>query len=464
MAGKGPNGRGSVHQDKHGRWWAQLSPDEYNKRPKRSAKTEAEAVALLATLEKERAQGLNPGEKDPTLAQFLDTWLELDVKPNAKSSTYEDRAWLVKHYMTPTIGVIRLRKLTAAHCQRRLNALLDRGLARSSVQIVRRRLITALNVAEQWRLLPPGSNPAKATKIATGDTDDEGDPLQRLTAAEAQTFLAHLEGHRLWALYFLALSYGLRQAELIGLRWTDIDLDRREIHIRSQVHRKKKEIRRTKPKTPKSRRTLLIDDVTAAVLKARAQLVRDERTFQQRKGKWKEHDLVFSSAVGTPLFASAVWVHCKNALAAAKLPAIPFHGLRHTAASVMLEQGVMLADVSEILGHANPGVTARLYLHGSDGGKRAAAEAMAHLFHQSRALPPQLHPEHNTHTVEADSNAQNALYADLPAGNAEHLDTHILTSPVMRPNAFFARLFVSENDRHSLPSAPGFAPALGGAL
>lgn len=381
--GKGPSGRGSVYEDKHGRWWAQLPPDEYKKRPKRSAATQAEAVKLLAELEKERAQGLNPGEKDPTCAQFFDTYLELHVKPTVRIGTYEDRVQHFANYVTPSIGTFRLRKLTVAQCQKLLNDLSGRGLALSTVQLVRRRLITALNVAEAWKLTPAGSNVAKATKVAGGDDEEEGDPLKRLTATEAQALLISLEGHRLYCLFFLALTYGMRQGELIGLRWTDIDLDRREIRIRTQVHRKKKEIRRTKPKTPKSRRTLLIDDATVAVLKAQAQLIHEERTFQQRQGKWKENGLVLPSQVGTPFYSSTIWKHCQTALKKAGLPTIPFHGLRHTAASVMLESGVMLADVSDILGHADPSITARLYLKSTEGGRRAAAETMTTLLRRA---------------------------------------------------------------------------------
>lgn len=383
MAGRGPNGRGTVYQDKHGRWWAQLPPDDYGKRPKRSAATEAEAVALLAELEKERSLGLNPGEKDPTVAQHLDNWLEISVKPNVRASTYEDRVWSVEHYIKPAIGTIRLRKLTAAHVQRMLNDMIARGLARSTIRLIRRYLITALLVAIEWKLLPPDENAAKRAKIASADDDEEGDPTKRLTADEARRLLAHLEGHRLYVLFFLAIAYGLRQAELIGLRWSDIDLERKEIRVRSQVHRKTGEIRRTKPKTPKSRRALLIDDATVAVLKRQAQHVHEERTFQQRKGKWKDHGLAFPSEVGTPLFGTAVWRHCKNALTHLGLPRIPFHGLRHTAANLMLENGVPLADVSEILGHSSPAITARLYLRGSDDGKRAAAETMTTLLRRA---------------------------------------------------------------------------------
>jgi integrase len=383
--GRGSNKTGTIYQDRHGKWWAQLPADEYGKRPKRSARIEADAVLLLAELEKERALGLNPGEQDPTVAQHLDNWLELDVRPNVKASTYEDRVWLTGRYITPAIGTIRLRKLTTAHCQRMLNDLLARPLARSTVALVRRRLITALNVAIAWKLLPPDENAARRTKFTETSADaEEGDPLQRLTAPEAQTLMGSMVGHRLYPLYFLALTYGMRQAELVGLRWIDVDLEKREIKIRTQVHRKRREIRRTKPKTPKSRRTLLIDDETVAVLRAQAENVHEERALQQRAGKWKEHGLVFPSQVGTPLFASTVWLHCKGALKRAGLPPIPFHGLRHTAASVMLERGVALPNVSEILGHANAGITARLYLHGSDEGKRAAAETMTSLFRRAR--------------------------------------------------------------------------------
>lgn len=383
--GRGPNKTGTIYQDKAGKWWAQLPADDYGKRPKKSARTEAQAVILLAELEQERAQGLNPSERDPTLAQHLDAWLEISVRPNLKKQVFEDRRYFIDHYLKPPLGAIKLKKLTAAHIQPMLNAMLDRGLARSTVRMARRHLVGALRVAIEWKLLPADENAAQRTKIPREAISDDRDPLHRLTTSQAQTLLRSLIGHRFYAIYFLALTYGMRQAELVGLRWSDVDLEGRVLRIRSQVHRKRKEIRRTAPKTPKSRRTLLLDDATVAVLKAQAQRVHEERTLQQRAGKWKEHGLVFPSQVGTPLFGSMLWRHCQTSLRRAKLPMIPFHGLRHTAASMMLENGVALPDVSEILGHANPGVTAKLYLHGSDDGKRAAAETMTALLRRANS-------------------------------------------------------------------------------
>lgn len=383
-SGRGPNRRGSIYESPKGsgRWIAQLPPDEYGKRPKRRADSEEEAVLKLGELERERSLGLNPGEKDPTVRQFFSNWLELSVKPNVKQSTYDDRVYFMEHYITPVIGAIRLRKLTAAHLQKLLNDLLARGLGRETVRLARQRLITALNVAIEWKLLAPDGNVARRTKVTRVD-DGERSRIPRLTADEAQRFLATVLNHRLYALYFLAFTYGLRQGELIGLRWTDIDLQRREIHIRSQVRRRKHEAVRSTPKTPKSRRTLLIDDMTVAILSAHAQRQQDERTHQQARGKWTENGLVFPSEVGTVFYGSGLNTQFKRVLKWADLPAVRFHAMRHTAACLMLESGVSLADVSEILGHANPAITARLYLHGSTAGKRAAAETMTTLLRRS---------------------------------------------------------------------------------
>lgn len=384
-SGRGPNGRGSIYESPKGsgRWIAQLPPDDYNKRPKRRASSEQDAVKKLAELEKERSQGLNPSEKDPTAAHFFDTWLELSVKPNVKQSTYDDRVYFMEHYITPDIGTIRLRKLTAAHIQKLLNDLLERGLARETVRLARQRMITALNVAIEWKLLPPDGNVARRTKIARAD-DHEQTKIPRLTADEAQRFLATVRTHRLYALYFLAFTYGLRQGELVGLRWTDIDLQRREIHIRSQVRRRTAVAVRSTPKTLKSRRTLLIDDATVQILAAHAAQQQHERTHQQQRGKWTDHGLAFPSEVGTAFYGSGLSTQFKRVLKWAALPNVRFHAMRHTAACLMLEHGVPLADVSEILGHANPAITARLYLHGSDAGKRAAAETMTTLLRRAQ--------------------------------------------------------------------------------
>lgn len=383
-SGRGPNGRGSIYESPKGSgiWWAQLPPDDYDKRPKRRATSEQEAVKKLAELEKERSQGLSLGEKDPTTAQFLDTWLDLSVKPNVKPTTYTDRVYFFSHYITPHIGTIRLRKLAATHIQRMLNEMIERGLARETVRLARQGLITALNVAIEWNLLAPDANVAKRTKIAPA-TEDESGKMRRLTAEQAQRLLDAVTQHRLYALYFLALIYGARQGELVGLRWTDVDLKKREIQLRSQIRRRSKDAVRSTPKTPKSRRTLPIDDVTVAVLSAHARKQQEERAHQQAHGKWTEQGLVFPTEVGTAFYASGLHAQFKRVLGWAELPDIRFHDMRHTAASLMLEHGVPLADVSEILGHANPAITARLYLHGSNAGKRQAAETMTALLRRT---------------------------------------------------------------------------------
>jgi len=371
--GKGTNRRGSIYQDKNGQWWAQLPPDAMGKRPKRSAKSEEDAVFKLTELEAERSRGLNPSEKQPTVEQWLRTWLEL-VKPGLRSNIYEHYVYVVGHYIVPHIGRVKLKELTKGHVQAALNTLREGGLSAGTVRLARTRLRSALEEAIEAHKIT--ENVAKKTKVAPDDDDDS--EMHILTIGQVRTFLTAITDHRLYALFYLALATGMRQAEMIGLRWSDIKFDERTIRVASQVHRRHKGIVRSRPKTPASRRTLPIDDELLAVLKSHQQNQNEEKRLLGTA--WHEHTMVFASEVGTPLFASALHRQFKSLLRAARLPDIRFHDLRHTAASLMLAAGVPLPDVSEMLGHANAGITAKLYLHGSDDGKKRAIETMGQLF------------------------------------------------------------------------------------
>lgn len=372
-SGKGANGRGSIYQDKHGTWWAQLPPDELGRRPKRSAKTEQEAVKKLAELEAERAKGINLSERSPTVEQWLTTWLEVIVKPNVRPNVYEDYANQCRLYIIPYIGRIQLSKLSKLHVQQMLNKLRESGRSIGTLRLARARIKSALNEAIEAKLI--SENVAKLAKLPTAD--DEDGEMHILTETQALFFLAALALHRLYALYFVALMTGARQAELVGLRWSDVDFTKRVIHIKSQLHNKRRAIVRSRPKTPKSRRTIPMDDVLIEVLREHQRSQLEEKRLLGTD--WKEYTLVFPSQIGTPLHHTSLHRHFKTAIRRLGMPDIRFHDLRHTAASLMLANGVPLADVSEILGHSNPAITARLYLHGSEEGKVKAIETMGRL-------------------------------------------------------------------------------------
>lgn len=371
---RGPNGRGSIYQDKHGVWWAQLPKGEDGKRPKRSAKTEAEAVVKLAELEKERAAGIVLSE-NPTVKELIDGWLTLMIQPNASARTFEDWKYQSKRYISDHIGTIRVKKLAASRVQQLFKKLLDSGLSPGTVRAVRKMLIAALETAITWRIVTENVAKGKNTRVPKPTST-----MRIWTDVQARRFLDAVESHRLGLLYVLALSLGLRQAELIGLTWSDVDYERRELHVRSQVRRHKKATLRKAPKMERPR-TIPLDDTLIAALRAHWRNQQEERRITEG---WVESGLIFPSERGTALFGSALWLHFKATTARVNLPPIRFHDTRHTAASLMLANGVSLADVAAILGHANPAITAKLYLHSFEDGRRAAVETMGRLL-QRRA-------------------------------------------------------------------------------
>jgi integrase len=208
------------------------------------------------------------------------------------------------------------------------------------------------------------------------------------------------EAHRLYALYFVALATGMRQAELIGLRWRNVQLiekDGKPPHIR--VH---EEIRpvdgkptRLPPKSKHSKRDIWLDPLTVTILQAHRVQQHDERMrWRSEIPNWNPNDLVFPSEVGTPLGHNNLRLHFKKALKRAyNLPkkkdqwteahkktfAIRFHDLRHSASSLMLLGGASNVDVKEILGHSSIAVTAAIYLHSYDDTKHAAVAGAAQL-------------------------------------------------------------------------------------
>lgn len=372
MRKKGTNRRGSIYQDKRGTWWAQLPPDDHGKRPKASARTEEEAVEKLKALEAKRAKRLNLQDARQTVEQLLSEWLDEFVAPTAKAKTLAGHRYVCAHYIVPHLGRIRLDQLGPLHIQRWLNALRSQGLSESTIQNAWTRLKTALNVALAARLIEENVLHNPTIKKPRSNAH-EIDPL---TVGQAGRLLDTVSGHRLEALYHVALALGLRRGELIGLRWTDINFARSEMHISSQLQRADGTLQRTTPK-PGRTRVLPLDTGLVAILRAHWQNQQEERRLLGTA--WKEHGLVFASEVGTPLSERSLDRQFQRALQRAKLPHKRLHDLRHTAATLMLSAGVPLIDVSKILGHASPEITARVYAHSLEEGRRRAVETVGRL-------------------------------------------------------------------------------------
>jgi integrase len=172
-------------------------------------------------------------------------------------------------------------------------------------------------------------------------------------------FLDAVRGDRFEALYTTAIATGMRQGELLALRWRDIELDARTVSVRHTLRLGTKTL--AEPKTDRARRTLRIGADVAAVL--REHRVRQLAERLAAGSRWRDNDFVFATSAGTPLDSRNVTHSLQTALGRAGLARQRFHDLRHAYATLMLEDGEELAVISRSLGHSNISTTADVYAH-----------------------------------------------------------------------------------------------------
>ena len=199
--------------------------------------------------------------------------------------------------------------------------------------------------------------------------------MATLSPEQARMLLETAASERLEALYVLALSAGLRQGELLALRWRDINFDAGSVQVRGSLQRTTGGLTIAEPKTARSRRLITLTAAAANALRRHRSAQAKERL---RLGAiWEDNDLVFANEIGRPIEAGnllrrSFW----PLLERAGLPHMRFHDLRHTAATLMLGQGVHPKVVAEMLGHSQISVTLDLYSHVTPTMQQQAARAM----------------------------------------------------------------------------------------
>jgi integrase len=211
--------------------------------------------------------------------------------------------------------------------------------------------------------------------------------IKPLTPAEARTFLNAVRGDRLEALYTVAVALGLRQGEIMGLRWSDVDLDDGTVTVSQALQRVSGRVTFVKPKSRRSRRTIPIPSTVARSLRAHRARQLEERLIGGPD--WNEHDLVFVSTSGTPLEGRNLTRRFQAVLEQAGLPRMRFHDMRHTCATLLLAQDVQPRVVMEILGHSQISLTMNTYAHVIEDLQREAAERMEEVLAGDGATPTQ---------------------------------------------------------------------------
>jgi integrase len=197
-----------------------------------------------------------------------------------------------------------------------------------------------------------------------------------LTVEQARTFLAAIRGDRLEALYLVALGCGLRQGEILGLRWSDVDLDAGTLTVRQALARIEGQLVLVEPKSATSRRVVPLPALVRDALAAH-RVRQDQECLPLRPEPGDVFaDLVFTTTLGTPLDGISVTRRFQRTLRAAGLPHQRFHDLRHACASLLLAQGVPARVVMETLGHSEISLTLNTYSHVLPSLGREAAERM----------------------------------------------------------------------------------------
>jgi integrase len=273
-------------------------------------------------------------------------------------STIASYTWLAEKYIEPEIGMIPLTKLTQVNLNDFMQRKIEAGLSPRTVGYCHAVVRSALSRAEKDGLVA-----RNVAKLATPPAQTGGPKIEPLTPQETRLFLAAVAGHRLEAVYSVALALGLRRGEALGLEWPAVDLEAGVLSVTQTVKRVKGKgllIERI-AKTPKSLRMLPLPAFAIRALIAHKEQQAQEREFAG--DEWREHGLVFTSTVGTPIEPRNLVRHFHATLKAIKIDRRRFHDLRHTVASLLIAQGATLHEVKDILGHSQIRLTADLYGH-----------------------------------------------------------------------------------------------------
>jgi integrase len=285
----------------------------------------------------------------------LDRWLTDAVQDTVRQRTYERYEQIARVHIKPALGRLKLKSLTTTHVRGLYREKLDAGLAPRTVQYIHTTLHKALKDAVADGLIP--RNVAKGIKAPRPRKQE----INALSADQAHSFLSAARGDRFEALYVVALHCGLREGELLGLRWEDVDLAAGTLSVRRTLSQARIGHMFEAPKNGKGRNVRLTSGAVEALKRHRAA----QNGQRIRLGSlWQDHGLVFPSQRGTTMHASNLTARSfKPLLKRAGLPDIRLHDLRHTCATLLLSEGVHPKFVQELLGHANVGITLDTYSH-----------------------------------------------------------------------------------------------------
>ncbi len=317
-----------------------------------------------------RETGTITGVNSDTVEAWLAHWLPNIAARRVRERTLESYESIIRMHITPHIGGQRLDRLQPEHLEQLYNLLLEQGLSPTTVLRVHRIISRALKVAMQRQRIhrnvatlvdPPAQRPSE---VATA-----------LTLEEATAVLHTAQSHRNAARWTVALALGLRQSEALALQWKDIDLLNGTLTVRRTLHRVKgKGLVYEPPKTKRSMRTLALPVPLIRALHEHKTRQTGERMLAANE--WHDDDLVFAQPNGRPIDKKVDYKHWRDLLREAGVRHVRLHDGRHTAATLLLSEGVHPRVVMELLGHSQMRTTMDIYSHVMPALAREAADRM----------------------------------------------------------------------------------------
>ncbi len=282
------------------------------------------------------------------LSEYLDSWAETILKARVRDRTYNDYKDRLKWYVKPAIGELELQQISPEVIQGLYNDMLKRGLSPRTIRYTHTILKNALQQAVKWSKLY--RNPCDLIDLPRQNKEE----MKILTPDQAMKFMEAIVLSPFKAYFSLLLTSGMRPGEALGLRWSDIDFEKKRVTVnRSLVRKRGGGYELQEPKTARSRRNIPLPSIT----------INDLKDHKENQKVVKLQGFVFGDKHGEPVHDRTIFKNFKEVLKNAKLPDIRLYDLRHTCATLLLSAGENPKVVSERLGHASIILTLDTYSH-----------------------------------------------------------------------------------------------------
>ncbi|MFC1938525.1 tyrosine-type recombinase/integrase [Chloroflexota bacterium] len=351
--------RGSIRSKGKNSWQIQIytgtGPDG---KPRRHFETirgrKGDAQRRLTELLSSLDKGVYTPPGRLTVAEHLKQWLDGYVKTNCSQRTFDSHRSIIECHLLPALGHLQLKQLQAPTIQSYYGKACEK-LSPRSVHYQHRVLSQSLKYAVRQGYL--GRNPCELVDPPKW----KGKAMRTLTPAEVEVLFDTAKDNHHYPIIYTAVSTGLRQAELLGIRWRDIDLDMLSISVSQVLYKRQGICQFKEPKTSHSRRRVAMTPKLALFL--RDYLAERESLYYHLGKQLTLDDVVFGGFEGKPLDPSVLSHDFARIVKRAGLENVRFHDLRHTFASLMLLRGAKPKVISEALGHASVAFTMDTYSH-----------------------------------------------------------------------------------------------------